>query len=291
MANKLIAIVGPTASGKTALSVEMARKYGGEIVCADSRTVRQHMDIGTAKPTLRERAGVPHHLLDVVAADETLSAGQFQGMAHAVIADIIRRGHTPFLVGGSGLYVDSVLYEYHFPGKADPYLRRELSTLTLSALVDRLVKTAPDVAAKVDLNNPRRVIRAIETVGEPKSRASETGTSKLVIGMTMNKELAQQRIHERAEKMLRKGILREVETLGRMYGWDSQVFSVTGYAEFRDLFLRRIARQEAIEKVVQSTLKLYKKQMTWFKRNKDIRWVDGPEEVDALINQFLRSNV
>lgn len=283
----LIAVVGPTATGKTALAIDIARKIGGEIICADSRTLYAGLDIGTAKPTPEERRLVPHHMLDVIKPTERLSAGEFKRQAQQLIAEIGARGHVPLLVGGSGLYVDSVLYDYQFPPAADPVQRAELERLPLATLVQRLQTLDPEAASSVDLQNPRRVIRAIETAGVGKSRASRLRDRTLVLGLMVNKEVARQRIEQRVKKMLEEGFIDEVKRVGKRYGWDSEAMAVIGYRAFREVAQGQEAVIVGQAKFVAGDMALYKKQVTWFKRNPDIHLLQDPAEAWPLVDRFL----
>jgi len=281
----MIAIVGTTASGKTDLALKLASKYNGEIICADSRTIYRGMDIGTAKPTLAEQAAVPHHLLDVIEPGERLGAAEFKRLAEAAARDVLSRGRLPFLVGGSGMYVDAVLYDYKFPSGSDEKMRQKFEKLNDESLREMLAAEDPEAYGRVDLMNRRRVIRALETAGQPSSKRIEVRPDILVLGLTMNKEVIQKRIEQRIEKMLSEGFIQEVQTIGERYGWDCTAFEVIGYRAFKDVVFGRKTVAEATADFVSGDMALYKKQLTWFKRNKQIHWLTGDVEkaADALI--------
>ena len=281
----MIAIVGTTASGKTDLALKLASKYNGEIICADSRTIYRGMDIGTAKPTLAEQAAVPHHLLDVIEPGERLGAAEFKRLAEAAARDVLSRGRLPFLVGGSGMYVDAVLYDYKFPSGSDEKMRQKFEKLNDESLREMLAAEDPEAYGRVDLMNRRRVIRALETAGQPSSKRIEVRPDILVLGLTMNKEVIQKRIEQRVEKMLSEGFIQEVQTIGERYGWDCTAFEVIGYRAFKDVVFGRKTVAEATADFVSGDMALYKKQLTWFKRNKQIHWLTGDVEkaADALI--------
>ena len=281
----MIAIVGTTASGKTDLALKLASKYNGEIICADSRTIYRGMDIGTAKPTLAEQAAVPHHLLDVIEPGERLGAAEFKRLAEAAARDVLSRGRLPFLVGGSGMYVDAVLYDYKFPGGSDEKMRQKFEKLNDESLREMLAAEDPEAYGRVDLMNRRRVIRALETAGQPSSKRIEVRPDILVLGLTMNKEVIQKRIEQRIEKMLSEGFIQEVQTIGERYGWGCTAFEVIGYRAFKDVVFGRKTVAEATADFVSGDMALYKKQLTWFKRNKQIHWLTGDVEkaADALI--------
>lgn len=284
---KLITILGPTASGKTDLALALAEAVGGEIICADSRTIYRGMDIGTAKPTAEEQTRVPHHLLDVVDPGETLSVAAFKTLAEGAMAGIAARGKIPFLVGGSGLYIDAVLFDYQFPAEADPARRRQLEAMTDDELRELLA--AEDVTAyeAIDTRNRRRLIRAIETAGQDRSRRSQVRPRTLVLGLALNKEVMQLRIASRIEKMLSQGLLDEVRHVGETYGWDSEAMSGIGYRAFKDVVLGTKTVAEGAAEFARGDAMLVKKQLTWFKRNPAIQWLDDPAEAAPLVRAFL----
>ncbi len=286
---KFIAIVGATATGKTDLALKLAEKYTGEIVCADSRTIYREMDIGTAKPTMEEQARAPHHLLDVIDPGERLSAAAFKQLAEAAMADISSRGKLPILVGGSGLYLDAVLFDYEFPQEADPERREQLEGMSDEELLELLSAEDAEAYETVDRANRRRVIRAIETAGASAGRRSEILPEALVIGTRMNKEVVQKRVELRVEKMLEQGFIDEVRQIGDKYGWDSPALEVIGYRAFKGLLLGTKTLEEAKADFVRGDMALYKKQVTWFKRNPAIQWVESADEALELAAKFLAS--
>jgi tRNA dimethylallyltransferase len=283
---KFVALVGPTASGKSDLALRLAEAFNGEIVCADSRTIFQGMDIGTAKPTAEERGRVPHHLLDVVEPGETLSAGKYKQLAEAAILDIAARGKLPLLVGGSGLYVDGVVYDFKFATPPSPEHRRELEELSAAQLLQRLESVDPARAQSIDRSNRRRVIRALETVGQPRRRAV-SAPNVLLLGLRMNKQVAQNRIEQRVEKMLKQGFIEELTALARDYGWDSRAFDVIGYRAMKGVALGHKTLDEGVRDFVRGDLALFKKQMTWFKRDPHIRWLNEPDDAFGLVQTWL----
>lgn len=276
VAQQLIAIVGPTASGKTALALDIAERIGGEIICADSRTLYRGMDIGTAKPTAEEQARVRHHVIDILEPGDRLGAREFARLVGEAEADIRSRGQVPMLVGGSGLYVDAVLFAYEFPGGADPQLRAELEALTHEEMVQRLEHLDPQAAQRVDLANPRRVMRAIETMGQERSRRATIREDAIAIGCMMNKEIAQFRIEKRIDFMLAYGFLEELERLARRYGADNELWNVIGYRAMKDVIFGGKSLEDGRQDFVRGDMALYKKQVTWFKRNPEIHWLREP---------------
>jgi tRNA dimethylallyltransferase len=284
---KFVAIVGPTATGKTALGIALAERFGGEIVCADSRTLYRGMDIGTAKPTSEEQARAPHHLINILDPGERLSAAAFKQLAEAAMADISARGRVPFLVGGSGLYADAVLFDYEFPSEADAEVRARLEEMADADLLELLLAEDPEAYERVDLANRRRVIRAIETAGERPVRAPEVLPEALVLGTMLSKEIVQKRVSERVEKMLGEGFIDEVRMIAETYGWESSALDIIGYRAFKEHVLGAKSLADAKADFVRGDMMLYKKQVTWFKRNPAIKWVDDTAEALDLAEAFL----
>ena len=284
---KLIAIVGPTASGKSDLALSLAKKHNGEILCADSRTVYRGLDIGAAKPSAADQTEIPHHLLDLADPDHVISVAEFKQYAEAAAVAVAKRGHIPFLVGGSGLYIDSVLFDYQFPSEANPTLRAELETLSTDDLIKRLQETSSTALETIDKANRRRLIRAIETDGQPLSRTSGMRANTLAIGITLDKEVMQKRIKERIEKMLSQGFLEEVKTLGEQYGWNCEAMSGIGYLAMKEAVQGTKTMDAAAQEFARGDRRLVKKQLTWFKRNKSIHWVTSHPEAEELMQEFL----
>ena len=216
MPPKLIVVVGETASGKSALAMELAQTYSGELICADSWTVRRELTIGTAKPTSEEREKVPHHLLDVVGPDEDFTAAVFKGLANQAITEIVARGRTPILVGGTGLYIDGVLYDYNFLPEGDRQERVELNNLTVADLLARIDSAGLDIG-DVDVRNKRRLIRLLETNGAEPTRQS-LRENTLMLGLQPDRELLKERIILRVDAMLAAGLEQEAEQLAGRYG-------------------------------------------------------------------------
>ncbi len=250
----LVVVVGETASGKTALGLELAEKFGGEIICADSRTIYRGMDIGTAKPTNEEQSIVPHHLLDIRNPDETYTVAQFQADAREAIIDISSRGKLPIMVGGSGLYIDSVIYDYSFYSDG---IR--------------------------DKSNPRHL--ADGSGSQDKVLRANT----LVIGIQRDKGDLENRIKKRVDIMLEAGLVDEVSRLIAKYGRDKPALSGICYQIFADYLEGRISLDEARQKFVHGDMVLAKKQRTWFKRNKSIHWVNNSGVAVDITTTFLNN--
>ncbi len=250
--NPLIVIVGETASGKTALAIELAQKFDGEIICADSRTIYRGMDIGTAKPTKKEQSLVPHHLIDICNPDERYNVAEFQQDAQKLIKGISNRSKLPIMVGGSGLYIDSVIYNYIFPK-----------------------------AVKRDKTNPRHSANA----SEPKELRPNT----LIIGLQRSKEDIDARIRKRTKTMLDDGLIDEARRLIKKYGTNNDVLKGSGYYAFIDYQNGTQNLDESIQRFVRTSTLLAKKQRTWFKRNKSIQWLNDPSKAVAITTTFLNN--
>lgn len=286
----LVVIVGETASGKTALAIKLAQEFDGEIICADSWTVRRGADIGTAKPTTEERAGVPHHLLDVVGPDEDFTAAVFKRLAMEAIEDVSNRGKLPIMVGGTGLYVDAVLYNYGFLPAGDPGLRQELNGLTIQELLDR-IKDLDIELGEVDVRNKRRLIRLIESNGQLPTR-QQMRENTLVLGLQPVRDDLKERIEKRVDAMLEAGLEEEVRSLAEQYGWECEALKGIGYSQWRDYFEADQSLPETRQKIIRDTLDLAKRQRTWFKRNKSIHWLATPvkwSHIVELVTTFLES--
>lgn len=274
----LLAIVGPTAVGKTALSLHLARVFNGEIVSADSRQVYRWMDIGTAKPTPAERAAAPHHLIDVVDPDEEFSLALYQDMATAAIADIAARGKSPLLVGGTGQYLAAVLQGWQLPRVAPrpdirAALERQAAELGAEALYERLKAVDPVAAASILPGNVRRIIRALEVyeaTGKPisKQRSVQPPPYRITtIWLTLPTSVLYARIDARVDAMMAAGLLDEVRRLlERGYHWDLPSMSGLGYREFRPYFEGRATLEEAVARLKYDTHAFARRQPAWFRR-------------------------
>lgn len=281
----LVVIVGQTASGKSALAMHLARRFNGEIIAADSRTVYRGMDIGTAKPTPKDRAAVPHHLIDIVDPDESFNVADFQRLANAAIKDVARRGKLPILVGGTGLYVDAVIYNFGLRKPADPELRKELGGLSVEELQARLLEQGLPLPANV--RNPRHLIRVIETGGQVAVRGPLRPRT-LIIGLQIDPETLRAKIAHRVDAMVDAGLVEEVRRLGEQYGWDLPALQAPAYKAFRLYIEGKISLEEAKRQFVKYDWQYARRQKTWFKRNKDIVWVDNRvEKIEDLITSFL----
>lgn len=287
--NKIVVILGQTASGKTDLALRVAQQYDGEIVCADSRTVYKGMDIGTAKPTLAEQGTAVHHGLDLIEPSESFSAAEFKDYATAAIASIQTHNKLPIIVGGSGLYIDSYVYNFSFADKPDPLLRAQLDSLTMMQLKQR----ATDLGVSdndVDFKNRRHLTRMVERVlgGEWSSSRSEKPDNILLIGLQVSREQLVERITNRVNKMFNEGLVYEVQALVAEYGADAPGLLAPGYKAVIEHIDGRLTLEESKELFIRYDKKLAKRQRTWFQRNPDIVWCKTSKEAEENISAFLQ---
>jgi tRNA dimethylallyltransferase len=298
----LIAIVGPTAVGKTALALQLADVLPVELVSADSRQIYRYMDIGTAKPALHERERVRHHLLDVADPDQPLTLAQYQEHANAAIDDIQRRDRIPLLVGGTGLYVRAVLEGLHIPRvEPDPDLRERLYAQAQAegheALHRRLRERDPAAAERIDARNVRRVVRALEVcdrLGKPISevqKASPPPYRILRIGLTMPRPLLYKRIDQRIERMVAAGLVQEVRSLvARGYGYDLPAMSGLGYRQIGMYLRGELSLQEAVALIKRHTRRFVRQQANWFREDdRRIVWFDASKPVFEAVLARIRS--
>lgn len=282
----LIVITGPTASGKTGISLELAEEFGGEIICADSRSVYKEMDIGTAKPTKDEQARVPHHLLDIVEPGELFSAADFKRLAFEAIEDIRQRGKVPFLVGGTGLYVDAVIFDYQFGGKADPELRAHLERMSVEELQDYCRKN--NVELPENTKNKRYLIRVIEQKGVNNRSRQEPIENCIVVGIATEKHVLRQRIEDRTDDFFTSGVVEEAIKIGQKYGWKSEAMTGNIYRLAKDIHEGTMSIAEAKQKFITLDWRLAKRQLTWLRRNKFIRWFSRKEAKNYLEDYLKR---
>lgn len=280
----LIVLVGETASGKTALSIELAKQFGGEIISADSRAVYRGLDIGTAKPTSEEMDDVPHHLIDVIDPDQAFSVAEFKRLALRAIDEISARGHIPMIVGGTGLYVDAVVYDFAFRGGPNIELRRQLEQLSIEELQRILLDKG--LPLPENERNPRHLIRAIETEGATADRG-ELRQNTLMMGLTIDREALKEKLVKRVDLMVGQGFVEEVQRIADRYGWDVPALQAPGYKAFRKYLAGECTLEEAKTLFVRNDYQLAKRQRTWFKRDANIRYICKKEEAVALVTTFL----
>lgn len=282
--NKVIAVVGATASGKTAYAVELARRINGEIISADSRLVYKGLDIGTAKPDMDERLGIPHYMIDIVEPEVDYSVGLYANEARNIIEDIISRGKTPVIAGGTGLYFRILLENYDLPKINPDYeLRETLSKLSFAELYEMLVNLDAEAAKLVVQNDKRRAIRFIEIVkltGSPVSEArglKEPEFEVEWIGLNYPREELYDRINRRVDLMIEQGLVDETKNLLAKHGRINNIINTIGYREITSYLDGELTLEEAKDKLKQNTRNYAKRQLTWFRKNPDIKWNCYPD--------------
>lgn len=297
----VIAIVGPTASGKTALSVELAKTIDGEIINGDAMQVYRGLDIGTAKITEEEKMGIPHHLFDCKDPAESFSVAEYQTVVRNAIEDISSRGKQPIIVGGTGLYIQSVLFDFRFTEEAGDLIVRERLEGELEAdggaekLYARLQAVDPRSAEKIHMNNHRRLIRALEIIevtGRTKDdheqgQGREPMYNHFIVGLEVERELLYERISERVDRMMEAGLLVEAKAL-----WDEDIRNVQavqaiGYKELFLHFDNAITLEDAVELIKKNTRNYAKRQMTYFRNKMGISWFDAIVDKEKVVKGIL----
>ena len=300
--NHLVAIVGPTGIGKSKLALHLAQTFEGEIVSADSRQVYCHMDIGTAKPTREELSLVPHHLINIVNPDEDFSLAQYQGLAHRVVDDIHRRNKLPILVGGSGMYVWSVLEGWGIPPvPPDPEFRRNLEEKAARIGGDRLYQELEEIdpvaVQRIDRHNVRRVIRALEVHRDTATPFSQLQYKKappfntLIIGLTLGRAELYRRIDLRVDEMIKQGLVDEVKKLMNMgYDYNMSAMSGIGYKQIGMFLKGKLTLATATQQIKFETHRFVRHQYSWFRlKDERIHWFDVPGRVDSEISRLIVS--
>ena len=295
---KVIVICGPTASGKTALSIELAKKINGEIISADSMQIYKDMDIGTAKPTKEEMQGIKHYLLDFVSPEERYSVAQYKHDAKKTIKEILSKGKMPIIVGGTGLYVDSLIYEIEYSDiKIDEKYRKELEEIAEMQGLEKLYKMAleidPIAMEKISENDKKRIIRVLEiykatgktkTQQEEESRKNPVEYDYKVFAINWDREILYQRINKRVDIMIEQGLIEEVKEILKKYTKFPTAMQGLGYKEVADYINGNYTKEEMIEKIKQETRRYAKRQLTWFRKNKETIWLNGLDDVQKNID-------
>lgn len=294
---KLIVILGPTASGKTGLSLELAQRFNGYIISADSRQLYQGMDIGTAKVTPQEQALVPHELINITTPDQPLALNEIQARIFKILNEKPgpHPGRIPFLVGGTGLYINSVIDHWVLPvGQPNTSLRHDREQQPLEELVQELSKLNPKLLHTLDIKNKRRVIRALE-IAQAQPGADTQNRQRgpalfelLLIGYAVPKQVLDQRINQRVDEQIQQGLVAEVERLADQYTWNLPALSAIGYAEIGQYLQGKIDLPQAISLIKLHTRQYARRQLTWFKRDQRIHWITTNEEAKQLVQQFLQ---
>ncbi|WP_017727407.1 tRNA (adenosine(37)-N6)-dimethylallyltransferase MiaA [Halalkalibacterium ligniniphilum] len=287
MKENLVAIVGPTAVGKTELSIKLAQLFRGEVISGDSMQVYRGMDIGTAKVTKEEMDNIPHHLVDIKEPTESFSVAEFQEQAIPLISNINARGKTPFLVGGTGLYVNAVTHHFMFADSpSDPNYREELEQFVTEhgakALHCKLEEIDPVTSRELHPNNYRRVIRALEvykltgkTLAEfRQEQKQQTPYNLVMIGLTMEREVLYDRINRRVDRMIEQGLLEEARSLYKSGVRNCQSVQAIGYKEVYEFLEGHVSLTEAIEMLKRNSRRYAKRQLTWFRNKADVTWFD-----------------
>jgi len=300
----LIVIVGPTAVGKTSVSIELAARLNGEIVSADSRLLYRHMDIGTAKPTEEEMSGIPHYLVDVADPDERWNLAIYQREAYKIINDILEREKIPFLVGGTGQYIRAIIEGWNIPPQRPDYKLREAlekwaERIGAKGLYERLKFIDPEAAEKIDYRNLRRTIRALEVIfktGERFSdlrRKQECPYDPIILGIERSREELYERVDQRIEKMLGEGLVEEVRNLlNKGYSPDLSTMSAIGYGEIFKYLQGEITYDEAVNLIKRNTRTFVRRQANWFKPDDPrIKWFSVSPEMVGEMELWIRSQL
>jgi len=291
---KLIVIVGPNASGKTDLSIKLAEKFNGEIISADSRQVYKGMDIGTGKITKKEMKNIPHYLLDVASPKRKFTAAQYKKLSQKAIEKIFKKEKIPFIVGGTGFYIQAVIDNIAIPEvKPDWQLRKKLEKLKKEELFKKLKKLDPQRAKNIDQNNKRRIIRAIEIVLKtkkpvPKLKKTKPSFDFLILGLKRNFNDLKKRIEKRLKMRLKQGMIAEVKKLKKSgLSWKRLEEFGLEYRYIALYLQKKLSYQEMISKLQKEIERYAKRQMTWFKRDKRIKWIKNYKEAERLVKKFL----
>ena len=295
---QVIVICGPTASGKTGLSIELAKKINGEIVSADSMQIYKDMNIGTAKPTTEEMQGIKHYLIDFVSPDERYSVADYKKDAKKAIKEIIDKGKTPIVVGGTGLYVDSLIYEIEYPEiEFDEEYRKELEKIVdekgLEYVYEKAKEIDPQAIEKISKNDAKRILRILEiyhatgknkTQQEIESRKKEVEYDYKVYAINWDRETLYERINKRVDNMIEQGLIEEVEKISKKYNKFPTAMQGLGYKEVVEYLKGNCTKEEMIEKIKKETRHYAKRQLTWFRKNKQTIWLDGGKLTDYNVN-------
>lgn len=291
---KIIAVVGPTASGKSDLAVLLAKQFHGEVVSADSRQVYRGMDIGTGKITTREMRGIPHHMLDVASPKHIYSVAEYKIAADNCIAAMLKRGEVPILCGGTGFYVDAVTQGLILPEvKPDYVLRKKLSLMSSEKLFAMLLKLDSRRALEIDAKNPPRLIRAIEiakTLGNVPPMKKDAPYETLFIGIDTPNETLRERIKKRLKKRITQGMLREAKQLhDKGLSWKRMEEIGLEYRYLSRYLREKLSKEEMLTQLEQEIMNYAKRQYTWFRRNKNIHWISlgDAKKVEKIIEGFL----
>ncbi len=290
---KIIAITGPSSSGKTALAINLAKELNGEIISVDSRQIYKRMDIGTAKPSKKEQSIIKHHMIDIVDLSQEYTAADYCDEAQRIIKEIQTEGKTVILAGGTGLYYRILLQDFDLPRVApNKELRQELDKKSNEELYNLLLNSDENSAKKIHFNNRVKIIRALEvcmTLNIPMSKAQkkkETNFDVLWIGLnSLNRDFLYTRVNQRVDIMVNSGLIEEAEALFKEFGENKILLNTIGYQEFYPYFKGQIQLNDAIEQIKQNTRRYTKRQISWFNANKKINWFDIENEAISSISE------
>lgn len=290
----LVVVTGPTASGKSLWALSLAEHFSGEIIIADSRQIYRGMDIGTAKPITDDQRRVPHHLLDIRDPSMEFTVAEYLPLARTKIQEIWARGHLPFMVGGTGLYIRALLHGFEFGTAPRPDWRKEMEDVPHKHLVAQLIKKDPARASGIDLNNPRRVLRALEdvTFGEERGSLAISKDSSpyttVMISPEIHPEILRQRIDQRVSEMIDRGLQTEVSHLVEQYGWDAPGLQSIGYQEWQPFFRGQQTISQTKALIRNATRAYARRQRIWFRKETSLRFLSSLQEAFPLIS-MLRS--
>lgn len=296
----VIVIGGPTASGKTALSIELAKEINGEIVSADSMQIYQEMNIGTAKPEEEEKQNIKHYMLDIIKPDERYSVADYKRDAQKAIRKIIAKGKIPIVVGGTGLYIDSLIYEIEYPEiEIDLSYRHKLEERVKQEGLEKLYEEAKQIdekaMEKISVNDQKRILRVLELyhqTGKTKTELEEESRKEpkfdyKMFAIEMNREVLYTRINQRVDKMIENGLIEEVKTIYQNYQTFPTSMQALGYKEVVEYLEGKQSKEEMIEKIKMKSRRYAKRQLTWFRKNKETTWLDGQDTITHNISVIL----
>ena len=303
--NKVIVICGPTASGKTALSIELAKQINGEIVSCDSMQIYKDMDIGTAKPTLEEMQGIKHYLIGCVSPEERYSVADYKTDAKKAIKEIIEKGKMPIIVGGTGLYLDSLIYEIEYQDiKLDEEYRKKLEEEVEEKGLEELYEKAKQIdekaIEKISPNDKKRILRILEiyhatgktkTEQEIESRKKEVEYDYKVYALDWDRQKLYDRINKRVDMMIEQGLIEEVKQILEKYDTFPTAMQGLGYKEVVDYLKGKLTKEEMIEKIKMETRRYAKRQLTWFRKNKQTIWLNAENTIQNNINIILKDGL
>ena len=301
---KVIVICGPTASGKTKLSIELAKKINGEIVSCDSMQIYKDMNIGTAKPTLEEMQGIKHYLIDFISPDKRYSVAEYKIDAEKAIEEILNKGKIPIVVGGTGLYIDTIIYGIEYPKiEFDEKYRKELEAREKKEGLIKLYEEAKQIdeeaIKKISINDKKRILRILEiyhATGKNKTEQEIISREKgpkfdyKVFAINMDREKLYERINKRVDIMIDNGLIDEVKKLLNKYKEFPTAMQGLGYKEVKEYLENKISKEEMIDKIKQESRRYAKRQITWFKKNKQTIWINGLNKIEDNINLIINSS-